>query len=169
MTISFDTRWNWSSRIRTPPSWSAPKPVANTTQPLTVAVRADGTVAVDGAQVDDAQLKLKADEAKAVDANLTVVLQVEEGAKVEVVQHVTDVIKAEGIVSIISHPPEPTGRQPPASAVPCQCPAPAPLTPPCPSLRFAIPEERNISVGGACLDQPAQSRREASAPRAPGR
>jgi len=85
---------------------------------LTVAIRADGTMSVDGAQVDEARLKQAVDTAKSVNPDLEVILQVEQGAKPELVQHVTEVIKAEGITSIITHPPEPPAIAPAPSPAP---------------------------------------------------
>ncbi len=109
----------WVIQDPTPPTWEPPHPTAgSTTQPLTVAIRADGSMAVDGAQVNDALLKQRCDQAKAVNADVTVILQVEQGAKPEIVQHVTDLVKGEGIVSIVSHPPEP----PAAPAAPSPAP-----------------------------------------------
>jgi biopolymer transport protein ExbD len=97
-------------------------------------VRADGTVAVDGAQVDDAQLKLKADEAKALNADVSAILQVEQGAKPELVQHVTDLVKGEGIVSLISHPTESPATAPPPSKAAPPAPAAPPSSPIAPQL-----------------------------------
>jgi uncharacterized protein YkwD len=109
----------WVIQDPTPPTWEPPHPTAGSiTQPLTVAIRADGSTSVDGAQVNEALLKQRLDQAKAVNADVTVVLQVEQGAKPELIQHVTDLVKGEGIVSIVSHPPEPPAVPPAPSPAP---------------------------------------------------
>jgi hypothetical protein len=105
----------------TPPSAESPHPTERSeTKQLTVAIRADGTMSVNGAQADEARLKQAIDTAKSVNPDLEVILQVEEGAKTDFVQHVTEVIKAEGVVSIISPPP----------ATPAPTPAPGPAEAP---------------------------------------
>jgi biopolymer transport protein ExbD len=104
------------------PASAESTPSVESPQPLTVAIRADGTAAVDGAIVDDAQLKQRIDQIKAVNPNPEVILQVEEGSRSDVVQHVTDVIKAEGVTRLVMPPVAPS----PTPSVPSNPPPPPP-------------------------------------------
>ena len=66
-------------------------------QTMMVVIHADGSLFIDGAQMDEGQLRVRAREAKAKDADAKAMIAADTDARHGNVIHVIDVLKGEGI------------------------------------------------------------------------